>query len=70
MIDYIDNCVGMGVPSVTWESYEAMTDLMQEPGLAISSKKLVPPEMQVTYLGILINTLKVLLPFPQKNLQT
>ena len=41
MMDYIDDYVSVGVPSVTWKSYDTLTQLMQELGLAISSKKLL-----------------------------
>ena len=43
MVDYIDDYVGMGVPSVAWASYSALTELMGELGLTISEKKLVAP---------------------------
>ena len=46
-----------------WKSYDALTQLMQELGLTVSSKKLVPPAVQVTCLGILIDTVKGM-PFP------
>ena len=51
MIDYIDDYIGMGIPSIACASYDALTDLMREIGLTISSKKLVPPATQVTFLG-------------------
>ena len=41
MIDYIDDYVGIGVPSVAWKSYDTLTHLMRELGLTISEKKLV-----------------------------
>ena len=43
MVDYIDDYVGMGVPSVAWASYNALIELMGELGLTISEKKLVAP---------------------------
>ena len=55
MVDYIDDYVGMGVPSIAWVSYNALTELMGEQGLTIIEKKLVPPSTQVTCLGVLID---------------
>ena len=69
MVDYIDDYVGMGVPSVAWASYNALTELMAELGLTISEKKLVPPSTQVTCLGVLIDTVKGTLAIPPEKLQ-
>ena len=68
MIDYIDNYVGIGVPSVAWKSYDALTHLMRELGLTISEKKLVPPATQVTCLGVLIDTVKGNIAIPLEKL--
>ena len=43
IIDYIDDYVGMGVPSVASASYVVLIDLMGRLGLSISQNKLVPP---------------------------
>ena len=51
MVNYIDNHIRMGIQSVAWASYNALTKLMGELGLTISEKKLVPPLTQVTCLG-------------------
>ena len=51
-IDY----VGVGVPHVAHASYASLFNLMQELGLTISEKKLVPPSTKVICLGFLINT--------------
>ena len=69
MVDYIDDYVGMGVPSVAWASYNVLTELMGELGLTISEKKLVPPSMQVTCLGVLIDTVKGTLSIRPEKLQ-
>ena len=68
MIDYIDDYVGMGVPSVAWSSYDALTHLMRELGLTISTKKLVPPATQVTCLGVLIDTVRGTIAIPPEKL--
>ena len=69
MIDYIDDYVGVGVPSVVWESYDVLMQLMQELGLTISSKKLFPPVTQVTCLDILTDTVKGTLAIPHDKLE-
>ena len=55
IIDYIDNYVGIGVPSVASASYAMLIDLMGRLGLSISQNKLVPPATQVTCLGVHID---------------
>ena len=69
MLDYIDDYVGVGVPSVAHASYVALLDLMSHLGLTVSQKKLVAPAMQVTCLGILIDTVKGTVSIPQEKLQ-
>ena len=56
IIDYIDDYVGMGVPSVASASYVAFIDLMGRLVLSISQNKLDSPATQVTCLGVLIDT--------------
>ena len=68
MIDYIDDYVGLGIPSVAWNSYDALTHLMRDLGLTISEKKLVPPATQVTCLGVLIDTVKGTIAIPPEKL--
>ena len=48
IIDYIDDYVGVGVPSVAFESFNHLTSLMHELGLTISEKKLVPPVQKLS----------------------
>ena len=69
VIDYIDDYVGVGVPSVADASYAALIDLMNEFGLTISQKKFVPPSMQATCLGVLIDTVKGTISIPPEKLQ-
>ena len=69
MVDYIDDYVRMGIPSVAWASYSALTELMGELGLTISDKKLVAPSTQVTCLGVLIDTVKGTLSIPLEILR-
>ena len=43
VIDYIDDYVGMGVPDVARASFVSLFKLMNDLGLTISDRKLVPP---------------------------
>ena len=69
IIDYIDDYVGMGVPSVASASYVALMDLMGRLGLSISQNKLVPPATQVTCLGVLIDTVHGTIAIPPEKLR-
>ena len=68
VLDYIDDYIGVGVPSVANASYAALIDLMNELGLTISQKKLVPPSTQATCLGVLIGTVKGTISIPERSL--
>ena len=68
IIDYIDDYVGMGVPSVTWASFHALLDLMTQLDLTVSDKKLVRPVTQVTCIGILIDTVEGTISIPPDKL--
>ena len=56
IIDYIDDYIGVGVPSVAHASYHSLLNLMGCLGLSVSQKKLVPPSTRATCLGVLIDT--------------
>ena len=64
IIDYIDDYVGVGVPSVAWASYEALLQL------TVSEKKLVPPSTRVTCLGVMIDTVTGTISIPPDKLDT
>ena len=66
IIDYIDDYVGVGVPSA---SYVALIDLMNDLGLTISQKKLVSPTTKVTCLGVLIDTVNGTISIPPEKLR-
>ena len=68
MIDYIDDYVGVGVPSVAFKSFDYLTSLMHELGLTISDKKLVPPSTKVICLGVLIDTENGTISIPEDKL--
>ena len=70
MIDYIDDYVGFGIPSIAWASYEALLELMDQLGLTVSEKNLVPPSTCVTCLGIMIDTVAGTIAIPPEKLAT
>ena len=67
IIGYIYDYVGFGVPSDAKASFDCLYGLLQELGLTISSKKLIPPSTVVTCLGIEVNTEKGILSTPTKK---
>ena len=69
IIGYIDDYVGFGVPSDAKASFDCLYDLLQELGLTISSKTLIPPSTVVTCLGIEVNTKKGTLRTTEKMVQ-
>ena len=43
VINYIDDFLGFGTPDITQASYDTLRNIMEDLGLTISQKKLVPP---------------------------
>ena len=68
IIDYIDDYVGIGVPSIASALYAALIELINELGITISQKKLVPSLMQVMCLGLLIDTVNGTISIPLDKL--
>ena len=48
VIDYIDDYIGIGIPSIASASYSTLLNLMSDLSLTVSEKKFVAPSMQVT----------------------
>ena len=69
VIDYIDDYVGFGVPSVARASFASLFELMQQLGLTVSDKKLVPPSTKVVCLGVLIDTENGTVSIPPEKLR-
>ena len=69
IIDCIDDYIGMDIRSIVSASYATLIDLMGRQGLTISQNKLAPSTMQVTYLGVLIDTVCGTLAFPPEKLR-
>ena len=56
LIDYIDDYVRVGIPSIAFHSFKHLTSLMNDLGLIISENKLVAPNTKIICLGVLIDT--------------
>ena len=56
IINYIDDYVGLVMPSVVSASYITSLNFISELGLTVSKKKLVAPSTQVTCLSVKIDT--------------
>ena len=68
IIDYIDDYLTVGIPSIANVSYVALIDLMNDLGLTISQKKLVSPSTKFTCLGVLIDTVNGTISIPPEKL--
>ena len=69
LINYIDDLIYIALPSKIHESYEFLLSLLQDLGLEVNQKKLVPPSTEVVCLGILINTINKTISIPPEKLQ-
>ena len=69
LLNYIDDLIYIGLPSKIHESYAFLLSLLQDLGLEVSQKKLVPPSTEVVCLGILINTVDKTISIPSEKLQ-
>ena len=69
LFNYIDDLIYTGLPSQIHSSYQFLLELLQELGLEIFQKKLVPPDTVVTCLGIQIDTVNRTLSIPHQKLQ-
>ena len=66
--NYIDDLIYIGLPSEIQDSFEFLTKLLQQLGLDISTKKLVPPSTSVVCLGILIDSVNKTVSIPPDKL--
>ena len=69
LLNYIDDLIYIGLPSKIHESYTFLLSLLQDLGLQVSQKKLIPPSTEVVCLGILINTVNKTISIPPEKLQ-
>ena len=68
VINYIDDFLGYGTPSVPRKSFDALVDVMTQLGLTISQNKLVEPTMKAVCLGILVDTVAGTVAIPPEKL--
>ena len=66
--NYIDDLIYIGLPSEIQNSFQFLTTLLQQLGLDISTKKLVPPATSVVCLGILIDSVNKTVSIPPDKL--
>ena len=69
VINYIDDFLGFGMPSVACALFDTLRDVMHQLGLTINDKKLVYPATQAVYLGVMVDTIEGTVSIPQEKLQ-
>ena len=66
--NYIDDFLCVSLPSKINATFDRLQELLQELGLTVSAKKLVPPSTQVTCLGIVVDTVALSVSIPTEKL--
>ena len=69
VLNYVDDFVGIGTPSIARRSYVALIELLQKLGLEVSAKKLVPPSTKAVCLGIEIDSENCTVAIPPDKLR-
>ena len=69
VINYIDDIVGVDLPSKIDASFDALCHLLPELGFQISKKKLEPPTTALNCLGIMIDTKTFTMSIPPAKLK-
>ena len=69
IVNYVDDYVGFGVPSVAERSFNALYDLLHALGFTISAKKLVSPTTHAICLGVLIDSENGTISIPEDKLR-
>ena len=68
VINYIDDFLGYGTPTVARASFDKLLDKMRHLGLDVSEKKLIQPATQAICLGILVDMIQGTVAIPQEKL--
>ena len=68
IVNYVDDYVGFGVPSVAECSFNALYNLLHALGFTISAKKLVRPTTRAICLGVLIDSESGTISIPEDKL--
>ena len=66
-MNYIDDILGIDVPSKIDASFDALQCLLKDLGFEISMKKLVAPTTSMNDLGIIVNTINFTVAIPDKK---
>ena len=69
VINYVDDIIGIDVPSRIDASFDALYSLLHQQGFEVSQKKLVHPSTVINCLGILVDTKNFILAIPDEKLQ-
>ena len=69
LINYLDDLIQCDIPSKIDHAYEFLLHLLQQSGLPISAKKLVPPTTAAVCLGILVDTVAKIISVPSEKFQ-
>ena len=69
VLNYVDNFIGVAMPSVARRSYDALLKLLQKLGLEVSIKKLVSPATKVTCLGVDVDSVERMVSIPDAKLR-
>ena len=69
VINYIDDILGIGLPSQIDASFDTLRQILQELGLNVSETKLESPTTCLNCLGILINTKTFTMSIPPQKLR-
>ena len=68
-MNYIDDILGIGVPSKIDASFDALQSLLHDLGFEISMKKLINPTTSMNCLGSMVDTVTFTLAIPQAKMQ-
>ena len=69
VINYIDDILGIDLPSRVDASFDALSSLLEQLGFEISQNKLVTPSTCVNCLGVLVDTKNFTLSVPPPKMQ-
>ena len=69
VINYIDNIIGIDIPSRIDASFDALYSLLHQLGFEVSQKKLATLSTSINCLGILVDTKTFTLATPDDKLQ-
>ena len=67
--NYLDDILGIDVPSKIDASFDALCHLLHDLGFEISQKKLERPSTQLDSLGIIVDTKEFTVSIPPKNVR-